>query len=283
MISLSLSPDELTVGMSDEVTVNLVNSGSAPIFHADVRLRFPSGLSHLRGEKTISVDRLEVGETSSASMTLRARRAGTHNIQFRNSSFQDEHGRTHPLDNLSVSVEATSKPEETSSADDNSDSVPSRRGVPSKKYDVFISYNRSGASGMAGRLYDRLRGVFEENRIFYDFTTEGERILKKKIGVGILESRVVLLLIDQAWVEKINQDDPPDDENWVRLEAEYALHCDCACIPVLVDEAAMPKASVLPVDLKSLPGIVAAPLRSSDFEHDVETLLRDVIRQVRKV
>jgi hypothetical protein len=135
---------------------------------------------------------------------------------------------------------------------------------------------------MAGRLYDRLRDVFEENRIFYDRTTRGERFLKKKIGVGILESRVVLLLIDEAWVVKINQDDPPDDDNWVRIEAEYALHCDCECIPVLVDKATMPKRSVLPVDLKSLPRIEANSLRSSDFERDVETLIRDVIREIRE-
>jgi len=284
MTSLSISPEKISVGSVEEVSVDLVNSGATPALHVQVRLRFPSGLSHLRGDKTISTDHLGPGQKQSVTMTLRARRPGIHKIELRHSYYQDVHGRTHPLDNFPLSVEAVSATEEQQQPlrPDNAH----LNGHRPKQFAVFISYAQKGSPGIAGRLYDRLLNVFGRSRVFFDQNTAANppgAQFPTSIKRGIFESRVVLFLIDELWKSKVYVNEKskhaePKGKVWLRLEAEHAWHLGCVCIPILVGKTPDLEESKLPRNLKPLANVHYLRLRfDRDFERDVE----DIIEAVR--
>lgn len=276
MVGLSVSPQEISAGTPADLTIELSNTGSTPVFHVDVRFRFPSGLSHLRGEKTLSAARIGAGQTQSASMTLRARRTATYEIGLRHASYQDSHGRTYPIEESALSISAVSVPEPARPLGDPSLHEGGTL-APAKQFAVFLSYTQKGSGGITGRLYDRLRYAYGDARVFYDMNKHANPpggSFSKAIKKGILESQVVLLLIDELWKEKVTQTVSSEDETWVRLEAEYAWHSTCTCIPVLINGTSMPTRSELPKNLKPLADINAHYLRSGrDFDRDVEDII----------
>ncbi len=70
--------------------------------------------------------------------------------------------------------------------------------------------------------------------------------------------------------------DNPDD--WVRVEIASALDRNVKVIPVIIDDAVLPKSSDLPSDLKSLPEFQAFRVQNSQFERD-SAALADKLRE----
>jgi tetratricopeptide (TPR) repeat protein len=145
---------------------------------------------------------------------------------------------------------------------------------------IFISYRRSDSQMVAGRLRESLARRMGESAIFRD---------KNSIGAGedwvqaIEESLsgnvVVLALIGPNWAAACDEtgarrlDDPAD---WNRVELELALKGSARVIPVLIDEARMPRGAELPGNLGQLARINALKLRDDDWESDVERLIQAV-------
>jgi hypothetical protein len=95
---------------------------------------------------------------------------------------------------------------------------------------VFISYRREDASGMAGRLYDRLAARFGEDQVFMDVDRIGLGVdFAEVISQAVSTCDVLIAVIGQRWLTAIDEDnkrrlDDPDD--FVRLEIEAALARD---------------------------------------------------------
>src|SRR4029450_3169620 len=127
---------------------------------------------------------------------------------------------------------------------------------PQPQSRIFMSYRRDETDFPAGWLYDRLAAHFGHDEIFKDGDARepgddfGEVIAR---AVGSCD--VLLALIGEYWVSITDSDGKPrldDPDDFVRLEIEAALQRGVRVIPILVGDAAMPRADQLPETLRRL-------------------------------
>jgi len=148
---------------------------------------------------------------------------------------------------------------------------------------IFISYRREDAAGYAGRLYDRLAAHFGTDRVFMDVEgiepgVDFVEALERAVG----SCEVLIVIIGKDWLAvgsagKRRLDDPAD---FVRIETAAALARNIRVVPVLVDDAEMPRADQLPKDLASLARRQAVELShkqwdatSAELIHALEKIL----------
>jgi hypothetical protein len=152
---------------------------------------------------------------------------------------------------------------------------------------IFISYRREDSAYAAGTIRDQLAAPFGPGDIFFDvesipyghdFRTHLDR------SVGACD--YLIAVIGKSWLTACDDsgqrrlDNPVD---YVRLEIEAALRRNIPVIPVLLDNAPMPKADQLPGDLRLLAYRNAIAVRPPpDFKKDVEKLARTIQEQDRE-
>jgi hypothetical protein len=143
---------------------------------------------------------------------------------------------------------------------------------------IFISYRREDSPWCAGRLKDRLCGVFEPDTIFMDVESiDGGEKYRSRIARGILESDIVLVLIGRRWMgtdAATGKSRIGDAEDFVRREVADALYQGKDVIPVLVDDATLPARADLPENIARIVDLQAEHLRYMDFHTDVDGLIR---------
>ncbi len=142
---------------------------------------------------------------------------------------------------------------------------------------IFISYRRSDSAAIVGHIYERLVARYTRESVFRDVDDIplgwdfADRIKQELSGCDI-----VLVVIGPRWLGagndgnlRIQQDDDP-----VRIEVEAAVESGAAVIPVLVEDARMPKRGDLPDSLKGFESRNAAEIRTGkDFDHHVASLI----------
>jgi len=142
---------------------------------------------------------------------------------------------------------------------------------------IFINYRRDDSIGTAGRLRDRLAQAFGQNNLFMDVDSIPAGVdfftyLNKQVAA----CDVLLVVIGQNWLDAKDESgkrrlDNPDD--FVAVEIAAALGRDIRVIPILVDDARMPKADRLPDPIKLLARRNAVELRHTHFHRDAEALI----------
>jgi TIR domain len=145
---------------------------------------------------------------------------------------------------------------------------------------IVLSYRRADTSGVAGRLFDRIRERFGAPNVFMDidsipFGTN----FRTHIRNTLTECKIVVALMGKDWVGKrlfpfqariFNANDP------IRLEMHTALTMNVPILPVLVDGAKV-ESMRLPKELGELRELNAAPLSSGqDFDHHADRLLKAI-------
>jgi hypothetical protein len=147
---------------------------------------------------------------------------------------------------------------------------------------IAISYRREDSVAVAGRLYDRLESAFGRQNVFMDFDSIPAGVNFREYIVGAIErSQLVIALIGPKWLgEKADSRRIDQTDDFVRLEIASALARGISVIPVLVNDAEMPRPDQLPPDLRELPFLNALPLDSGrDFQIHAERLI-SVIRAI---
>jgi hypothetical protein len=145
---------------------------------------------------------------------------------------------------------------------------------------VFISYRRQDARGSAGRIYDRLADRFGDDQVFMDVDKIGLGVdFAKVITQAVSTCQVLLAVIGPRWLTTTDEDgrrrlDDPGD--LVRLEIAAALERDIIVIPILVEEAVMPRRQELPENLAGLAGRNALRVRHESFRFDTDRLLEAI-------
>jgi hypothetical protein len=146
--------------------------------------------------------------------------------------------------------------------------------VPGK---IFISYRRRDDPGGAGRLFDALNEAFAPDRLFLDVDSiEPGQDFGDVIEDRIAKSAVLLAVIGQHWVDASDDrgnrrlDNPQD---YVRVEIEMAMKQDKRVIPVLIGDAKMPAAEVLPESIRKFARHNAVMLRYERFHDDIANLV----------
>jgi outer membrane protein assembly factor BamD (BamD/ComL family) len=121
---------------------------------------------------------------------------------------------------------------------------------------IFISYRRQETAWPAGRLYDVLVEHFPAEEVFKDVDNiePGEDFVER-ITAAVGSCDVLLALIGPQWLtisDENGQRRLDNAEDYVRLEIETALTRKIRVIPILVDEARIPRANELPPTLAPL-------------------------------
>ena len=143
---------------------------------------------------------------------------------------------------------------------------------------IFISYRRDDASGDAGRIFDRLVAQFGRERVFRDVDAipAGEDFVEA-IRHRIRQADVLLVLIGPRWLTATDDEGRwrlADDGDFVRIEILGALKRGMRVIPVLLQDATMPRAQDLPGGLAPLAQRNAFEIRNTSFDRDLAELLR---------
>jgi TIR domain-containing protein len=144
---------------------------------------------------------------------------------------------------------------------------------------IFISYRRGDDPGSTGRLFERLQiEGFSSDQLFMDIDSIAPGIdFLRELHRQVERSDVMLAVIGKGWIDARDATgarrlDSPDD--FVRVEIEAALRQDKRVIPVLMQDAAMPRADELPVGLKSLATRNYIRLTHERFRLDTQVLVK---------
>jgi hypothetical protein len=140
---------------------------------------------------------------------------------------------------------------------------------------IFISYRRADAAFAAGGLGRDLRRRFGEEHVFRDRENiRGGAVWRQQVLEEIGADSVILVLIGHNWLEMASGgqrrlDDPADS---VRMEIVDGIRDGALIIPVLLDNAAMPKRERLPPEIQQLCEVNALNLRDGDWQYDVDSI-----------
>jgi ABC-type amino acid transport substrate-binding protein len=143
---------------------------------------------------------------------------------------------------------------------------------------IFISYRREDTAYPAGWLFDRLTAHFRGGQVFKDVDSiELGDDFVETITRAVGSCDVLLALIGNEWLTVTDADgrrrlDRPDD--FVRLEIETALTRSIRVIPILINDASMPRADELPSSLAGLVRRQALELSPNRFDYDTSRLLK---------
>ena len=143
---------------------------------------------------------------------------------------------------------------------------------------IFIGYRRDDSAGHARALFDRLRAHFGADLVFMDVTDiepgmDFTEVLDKAIG----SCDVLLAVIGREWLTATDTSGSrrlDNQHDFVRLEMTTALRRKIPVIPVLVQNAVMPSASLLPAEIAALATRQSVELRDTRWDADVMDLIK---------
>jgi TIR domain len=141
--------------------------------------------------------------------------------------------------------------------------------------DIFISYRRADVIGHAGHIHEVLAKHFGRNRVFRDIAIPSGVNFRRDIESALEHCSVVVAVIGKGWLCKRLFD--PDD--MLRHELEVAVERGIV-IPVLVDEAPLPRARDLPSGLRGLIEIQALWIHNDSYRHGLQVLISRVREMV---
>jgi branched-chain amino acid transport system ATP-binding protein len=152
---------------------------------------------------------------------------------------------------------------------------------------IFISYRRGDEAGFAGRLFDSLGQLLPSARLFIDVDNiDAGHDFVEVLRAEVNRCDVLLAIIGRNWIDARDDEgrrrlDDPND--FVRIEIESALSMDKLVIPILVNDAQMPRADLLPESLRPLVRRNALRLTHDRFRADAEGIARKLRSAVEKV
>ncbi len=150
---------------------------------------------------------------------------------------------------------------------------------------IFINYRSAENSYAAPLLDDHLRMAFGDENVYKDSrSNEAGDVFPQKLRSTLMSSQVVLALIGRNWLALEDESgarliDRPGD--WVRQELEAALLAGIRVIPVLLDEAGLPRVDQLPPSLQTLPTRQSMHLRQRESGIDLPVIARELSKWVR--
>ncbi len=137
---------------------------------------------------------------------------------------------------------------------------------------VYLSYSRSEAGDVAGRLHESLVRRLGQAAVWRDVTLSAGTSLKNEIRGAVDNCKVLVVILARDFFQR--------DETFQLLEIQEALDAGKPIIPVLLDDATMPAADDLPPALRPFSRYLAFALRSGRLEADLKMLTDEIVRVV---
>ena len=144
---------------------------------------------------------------------------------------------------------------------------------------IFISYRRSEAAMVAGRLRQSLEHQGEKVFRDLDSIRGGEdftKAVEEALGTGKV---TVLALMGPSWAKTPDEAGIPRLNNpadWNRVELELAIRRGARIIPLLIHDAQMPSDSELPERRRPIVKRNFRRLRDADWDPDIMQILNDI-------
>jgi hypothetical protein len=144
---------------------------------------------------------------------------------------------------------------------------------------IFISYRRDDSRYQARMIHAAFCKVIPSDHVFMDVNSIAPGAnFRKILKDWVDQCEVLLALIGPGWIDardvktKMRRLDNKSD--FVRIEIGEALKRGIPVVPVILDDAPMPDAELLPDDLKELADRQAEFVEYRTFDADVERLIR---------
>ena len=148
---------------------------------------------------------------------------------------------------------------------------------------IFINYRKALSFDQAQLLHELLAQYFKRSELFLDDQNiEGGSNWVSELEAQVRGSAVVLVLLPEGWVDATDERgsrriDNPDD--FVRFEIVTALQRGIEVIPLVVDNAALPKLQDLPQVLWPLLNIQYLDFRRTSYRDDAKTIADHIKRR----
>jgi TIR domain-containing protein len=143
---------------------------------------------------------------------------------------------------------------------------------------IFINYRRGDDPGFTQALYSRLEQVFPPERLFMDVDNIAPGLdFVQVLNDQVARCDVLVAVIGKNWLGAADETgerrlDNPED--FVRVEIESALAQKKRVIPVLVNDARMPRSTELPESLRPFARCNAVRLTHERFRADTQSLIK---------
>jgi hypothetical protein len=143
---------------------------------------------------------------------------------------------------------------------------------------IFINYRRGDDPGFTQALYSRLEQAFPSESLFMDVDNIAPGLdFVQVLNDQVARCDVLVAVIGKGWVDAADESgvrrlDNPED--FVRVEIESALAQKKRVIPVLVNDARMPRSTELPESLKPFARCNAVRLTHERFRADTQSLIK---------
>jgi len=134
---------------------------------------------------------------------------------------------------------------------------------------IFISYRRTDAVALAGRIYDRLRARYGDDSIYLDRESIPlGQDWTNHVGEALRRADVLLAVIGPNWLPAVGDIDDP-----VRREVEAALQREIPVVPLLI-ASSFPSREQLPPSMQGLGRWQAMEVTPGiDFHHQMDRLI----------
>lgn len=149
---------------------------------------------------------------------------------------------------------------------------------------LFICYRRRDSIDTARRLHETLTQAYGPEAIFMDLVGEVDPHAPDQVDLALSGCRAVLVLMGRTWLDATDRhgkrklDDPADH---VRLEVATALKLGVSVIPILLQNASMPRATDLPEEIRALVFHNGIKLVPEFWRADVERLIEQLDRVMK--
>jgi hypothetical protein len=143
---------------------------------------------------------------------------------------------------------------------------------------IFINYRRGDDPGFTQALYSRLEQAFPSESLFMDVDNIAPGLdFVQVLNDQVARCDVLVAVIGKGWLDAADESgarrlDNPED--FVRVEIESALAQKKRVIPVLVNDARMPRSTELPESLKPFARCNAVRLTHERFRADTQSLIK---------
>ncbi|MDD5579914.1 MAG: toll/interleukin-1 receptor domain-containing protein [Methylobacter sp.] len=154
---------------------------------------------------------------------------------------------------------------------------------PSLRGSIFISYRRADSPGYVRALMSDMRNFFGSKHVFLDMEDiPAGSDFPLIIDEAVSNCELLLALIGPSWIDLRDEFGQRRIENpvdFVRLELGVALAHKIPIIPVLVDNAKVPKPEQLPDQIKQLSTLEGVSLTYDRWDDDIARLF-DAIEKI---
>jgi hypothetical protein len=136
--------------------------------------------------------------------------------------------------------------------------------------DIFVNYRRGSHSVAVVALVEELARHFGTDAVFLDLRIRSGAQYPGLLDDALRSCSVLVAVMHDDWLAGFDEE---RDKDWVRYEIDYALRNDKAVVPVLLEDATLPRRGEL-AEIGDLITWNATRVRAESFRGDIDRLVR---------